>query len=422
MRDLFNFLLNLIKKYFRDSFFITFPQVLGLLVGLITLPIILNNLPMKDYGLFQFVLALQVWLTVLTVGHMTIGAKRGIARNMEGTFLFIFFYRFRFLLILGLGCICASLFLYYRGFVTLSALLIILGLYFIFGYLPQISYPEFFIAKKQFKQFALWQIILVIVIQLSSTMAAFLSHDIIIFAVAQLGAITVISLAGFLYVVMKNNLIQSYRNKEIDTDCVSYGFKLIPVELTIGTSNQIANFLISSFSFLNLAVFSVASRLTSLFRNILSGSYNLLYSDFAIDKDKRLVNNFKSRLGQLMFLLWFIVIIFILLSFFYIHFFLPRSYQAAKFYLIIISLGLPAISCSAIMNTILSSDFCARELNIAEILPNVFKILLILFFGYSWRIIGVCVALAISDWVNFFFYYFLTFRNNLSQKYIHAGK
>ena len=220
-----------------------------------------------------------------------------------------------------------------------------------------------------------------------------------------------ISLAGFLYVVIKNNLVQSYRNKEIDKNCVSYGFKLIPVELTIGTSNQAASFLISFFSFVNLAVFSVSSRLAGLFRNILSGSYNLLYSDFAIDKDKRLVKSFKLRLGQLMFLLWFVVIIFILLSFFYIHFFLPKSYQMAKIYLIIISLGLPAISCSTIMNTILSTDFCAKELNMAEILPNLFKILLILFLGYLWRIIGICAALAISDWISFFFYYFLTLKN-----------
>jgi Na+-driven multidrug efflux pump len=42
--------------------------------------------------------------------------------------------------------------------------------------------------------------------------------------------------------------------------------------------------------------------------------------------------------------------------------------------------------------------------------PSFLGIILILVFGFFWKIIGICIALAINSWVSLGFYYLLTLR------------
>lgn len=416
-----NFVKNLAKKYFIDGSFLICPQVTAILVGLITLPIILANLEIKDYGAFQFILALQLWLITLTASYITSGARRGIARGLDGTFLFAFFARLKFFVLLGLLVFLGAFFVYYAGFITLSLLLIIINIFLILGYLPQASYLQFFIAKKQFKNYAIWQIIVSVLVPVVSALAAFLTHNILIFAIILFGSTVLINLAGFCYVIIKNNLYSAYKKGKIDRACLSYGLKLIPASLISGTSNKITSFIVGSFfGFANLAVFSIALKLEEKFRSPTKSLHNLLYSDFVRIEQKDLVLKIKPKLKQGLFIFFAFVfaLVCVLFGYLYISLFLPESYQIAKLYLLILSLGLPAVVLQTIIYTLLTANLRYKELTALIILPSLLKILLVIILGFLFKVIGVCFAVALGNWISFGFYYLLTIKKDLALKLI----
>lgn len=408
-----NFAKILFKRYSIESFFLSFPQVVAIFVSLITLPIILANLPIKDYGQFQLILALQVWLSALTADRISSGAKKGIANGQYGTFLYAFFIRIKFLLIIVLISLIASFFVYNAGLGTLSILLIIMNGFLILGYLPQASYPEFFIAKKQFKSFAFWRIVAAILIPLASTIVAFLTHDILIFAIVQLGITAIISLTAFFYVVLKNNLFSAYKRGEIDKTCSPYGIKLIPAAIITASANKITNFIIGFFfGFAHLAIFSIASKLQDKFNSFSKTPYNLFYSDFARKEKGELIEKIKPRLKQGIAISFSITFIFFIVGYFYIHLFLPESYQLAKIYFSILSLGLPVLILQMILHTILEANLRYKELTVLIMFSNLIKIFLIVILGLLFGAIGACWAIVLGAWLSFYFYYILTIKKD----------
>lgn len=414
MLNFINFVKILLKRYFIDSFFLITPQVLAISVALITLPIILANLPIKDYGIFQFVLALQLWLSTLTAGYITSGAKRGIAKGLDGTFLFAFFSRLKYLVIVGLISFVISFFIYNIGLITLSLLLIIAGVFLMLGYLPQVSYPEFFIAKKQFRNFAVWNTFVGVLVPIASAVSAFLTHNIFIFAIVQFGSITLISWLGFLYVVCKNNLFSAYKKNEIDKECVPYGIKLIPASLILQTSNKITNFIIGPvFGFADLAMFSVACKLEEKFRGFIKASHNLIYADFAKNEQEELIRKLKANLKKGLVVSIILTLGYIFGGYLYLDLFLPGSYQTTKFYFLILSLGLPGIILQTITHTILAVNLRHRELTVLIILPSLIKIALIILLGVLFGIVGICWSIVLAAWISFGFYYSLALKGNV---------
>jgi len=408
-------LVNIFRKYAKDSFFIIFSKVIGVLIGLFTLPVILNNLPIEEYGIFQFILALQIWLLALTGNHITSGSIKGLAKGFDGTFLFAFVNRIKFLVIVGFILLVSSFYFYLIKSTILFYLLIIFSVYLVFGYLFQQNCIQFFIAKKQFKNLATLQITTSVIVSISSALVAFFTHNIIKFVLVQLGMSSFISLVWWLYIVKKNNLYQAYKRKEIDSECLSYGLKLIPVDLFIISVGKISYFIIGSFfGFSNLAVFSAANKLrdkcAAFTRTIFP---SLLYADFA-NKDRKelmkIVSYYLIKIGIFGILLTFL---FIIAGWYYIKYFLPEIYRLSSLYFVILALGLPAVGLSTILHTILESHLRYKELSVVQVVHNLIKIVLIIIFGYLWQIIGICIALAISGWVSFGFYYLLTVKKDL---------
>lgn len=414
-----NLVKNLIRKYFVGGFLLFFPQATAIFISLITLPIILANLEIKDYGMLQFILALQLWLVTLTARYITLGARRGISRGLDGTFFFAFFSRLKFLILLTLLVFLGAFFVYYAGFITLSLLLVIISAFLVLGYLPQVSYLDFFIAKKQFKNYAIWQTIASVLVPIVSALAAFLTHNILIFAIIQFGSAVLISLTGFCYVIVKNNLYSAYKKEEIDRACFSYGLKLMPASLISETSNKITSFMIGPFfGFANLAVFSIALKLEEKFRSPIKSLHNLLYSDFTRIKQKDLILKIKPRLRQGLFISFAFALICVFFGYLYIDLFLPESYQTAKLYILILGLGLPAVVLQMIIHTILAANLRYKELTALIILPNFLKILLIIILGFLFKVIGICFAVALGNWISFGSYYLLTMKKNMTLKLI----
>lgn len=415
-----NFIETLIKKYLLNSFFLILPMIVNILVSLVVLPIILKYLPAEDYGKFQFILALQIWLVVLTGGYITTGAKRGIAKGLDGTFIYAFLARLKLLIIIGVLGLIISYFLYIIGLITLSILLITMCFFLVFGYLPQASYAEFFIAKKKFRGLAIWKTIIPVLTLIVSSTVVFLTQNILLFAITWFGSITIMSWIAWLYIVKKYKLLSAYRRAEIDEGCVFYGKKLIPAEIILATTNKLASFIIGPFfGFANLAIFSIAQRLIEKLRGFMKISYNLFYSEFARADQRKLAKKLKSRLLMILIVSTIFALTCVVAGCFYIYLFLPKMYNSSITYFLILSSGLPVTILNVLMRLMLEANFRYKELTALIVLPNLIKLLLVLALGFIFKMNGICWAIALGEWINFLFYYLLTFKRELMLKFVH---
>jgi O-antigen/teichoic acid export membrane protein len=389
------------------------PKLVAIAFTLITFPIILAYLPEENYGQFQFILALQIWLVAFSADNITSGAKRGIAKGLNGTFLFALFKRLRFLSVISLVGFIISFFIYQAGLITLAFLFLMMSFFLIFSYLPQVSYPEFLIAKKQFKTYAFLQTISFILIPTALALTAFLFRNIFIFALVHFSLTALVNLSAIFYIIFKNKLYSAYRRKEIDKECFGYGVKLIPASLLNTTANKITSFIIGPFfGFVNLAIFSVALKLEEKFRGLTKSVHNLLYSEFANVSQESLIRKIRLGLAKGFILSFLITIPCLILAYFYIDLFLPDSYQRAKLYFLILAFGLPAVFMQMILHTVLTANLRYKELTALIVLPNLIKILLIIVLGFFFKVIGVSLGVTLGVWLSFIFYYFLTIKRD----------
>jgi len=406
---------RLFCKYSTGIFFLNFPLVINTLSALITLPVVLKNLPIEDYGKWIFVLTLKTWILTLSAMNITSASGRGIARGLNGTFLFAFFARLKLLIPLGAIVLGAGIFLKVFGHHTFSTLLIIMGFYLVFGYLFYTSLNAFLVAKKRFKELCFWNILIFSSSTMGSAVVACLSKNVVLFALFELCGIGILSLIAWLWIVKKNSLIGAYKNGEIDRECVSYGLKLIPVDLISTTGTKISNLVIGPFlGFRNLAFFSMANKLKDKMASIIKSAYPLFYADFSRIEKKKLVGHVSAHLGEIGAFGILLTLVSVAAGWSYIKLFLPETFYRSTIYLAILSLSLPAEMMSIVLCTILDSRFRHKELGLAKIIPNLLNLVLVLVLGYFWQTVGICIALTVGAWVSFGLYYFLTIKKDLA--------
>lgn len=403
-----NFIKNLFKRYFIGSFFLTLPQIVSIAITLVTFPIVLSHLRPEDYGLFQFVLAIQVWLNALTAEYSTTGSQRGLARGFNGTFVFSLIYRLRFIIPLGVATLFSSGILYYFDQAKLSIILFLMGLYFIIGYLPQVSYNSVFIAKKQFKYFSFFKSLDSVIIPIASAIAAYTTSSVLVYALVHFGSTTLVGWAGLIFAVKKNNLWKAYKEKNIDQSVKKYGLRLIPSALVVQASNKVTDFIIGPFfGFANLALYSVANSLETRARSLIKVVHLLIYPDFAKREWHDLKKRIKTKLISGFIISWIFVIGFSIIGYLYIYLFLPDFYLISGIYLIILLLGFPAKILQAILQTAFDSALRHKEMSYLLIPPYLIKILIIIVLGFSFGIYGMIWGLSLFAWLYFFFTYIL---------------
>ena len=408
------FVKNLFKRYFIGSFFLSVPQMVSIAITLVTLPIVLSHLKPEDYGLFQFVLSIQVWLNALTAEYSTTGSQKGLAKGLDGTFIFSLVYRLRFIIPLGVLVFIASPVFYYFGHSAFAFILFLMGIYFVIGYLPEVSYNSVFIAKKQFKYFSLWKSIDSVIIPIFSATAAYATGSVLVYALVHFGSTALVGWAGLIFAIKKNNLLKGYKEKNIDQSIANYGLKLIPSAIAVQASNKITDFIIGPFfGFANLALYSVANSLETRARSLIKVVQILIYPDFAKTEWNDLKKRIRSKLINAFVVSWIFVIGFSIIGYLYIYLFLPDFYLVSGIYLIILLLGFPAKILQAIIQTAFDSALRHKEMSYLLIAPNIIKVLIIIALGFVFGIYGMIWGLSLFAWLYFLFTYILFIRHKV---------
>jgi len=404
-----------VRRYLKGSILLSLPMVINTLIALVTWPIILKNIPVADYGKWQFVLAIQMWMLALSAPNITSAAKRGIANNMDGTFLYAFWVRMKLLVAVGLAVLGIAFYFRWSGKIVLYELTAITGLFLIFGQQFQASLSEYLVAKKRFLVLGVLNIIIFSISMGCATFIAWITHDIVYFVLFQLVSGAIISLIAWAYIVKKKNLTKSYKLGKIDRECVPFGLKMVLISLVILTSGQLSSFIIGPFwGFSSLAVFSIANKLRDKISMVIKIARPLLYADFTRLTEQELKQKVGKSLVYLGFIGLFLTLALVVMGSFYIRYFLPATFRPAIKYLIILSIMLPAGLMTIVLHSILETHLIYKKISIAVVVPNLIKILLILVFGYFMRITGVCVAIALSGWLSLLVYLLLIFNKRIN--------
>ncbi len=416
------FTTKMLKRYGRGGMLLLLLQAVTVAIQIVVMPFLARLLTPSEFGIFQFSQNLITWLSIFSVGNSTLSAKKGMVENKNGTILYAFLYRFKFMVVLCFLCFVAAGGFFLLGKPILPALSIIVGLFLLFGYLAQVSFPQLFIAKENFGLFVFWQSVAIFVSQACTLAIAYLTKDVTLVIFAQYASMALICCLAFAWGLKKYHCVAAYKKGEIDRSCVDYGKKLIPVEILQGTAGSIHNFIVGPlFGFASLAVFSIAIRIDVLFRSIISSGYYLLYADFAKIEISEIRRHLKQKLFFVLFSSSLISLLLFFVSSVYIVHFLPASYGEAIVYIGILVCALPAVVLQGIMQSAMEAKLKAEDLRFATFLSQILRIVFLVVGGF-FGIVGITISLTFSAWVGVFcfafvFYEFKFLEKNVLKKY-----
>jgi len=402
-------LFSFLFKNKTNIFYLSGTHFVNIFVAIITLPILLHLLPIEEYGKWQFMLALQTCVLTTSAQQITIGAKRGIALNKDGTFLYALLQRGKILLITASFFLIGMCYFALTDRFTLSLLSGLSALYVFTNILFQTSISEYFIAKKEFSKSALWGILSSPVARIGSTIVAILTQSIVFFVLFQVAFALLISVIACFHLFLKKRLWLEYRLGNYDRSCVKYGLKSLPADLLGAISNRMVEIVIGVFfGFTPLTYFSVARDLRNQIGSVIKIISPLLFADFVKQPLSSLTVRIRKLLPKMIFLSSFLGASGVGIGILYILAFLPETFRASINILIIISLAFPLGIPTLLFGTILQAHLRYKALALATIVPNFLEIFFILVLGWIWGITGMAFAIAIFGFLSFLSHYLVT--------------
>jgi O-antigen/teichoic acid export membrane protein len=413
---------NRTRQYIGGTFFLNLPLVVHTIISLFTLPVVLSNVSVDAYGKWHFLLAIQVWIFAITADNITRATKRGITKDLDGTFIHGFTSRLKLVLPVSIILCFVAITLAEMGYDLISYLVFILAGYLLFGYLFQVSAFEFLIAKKRFKEWAYWHISVSLISLTSSAITVYFTHSIIYFALTYFSSVSLVSVAMWYSIARRWAVWKSYRSGAVDRECVKYGIRLIPVELINATAGKISHlFIIPLFGYMDLAVFAVADKLRERTGGVFRSIRSLFYADFARTERESIAYFINRHLLKVFLFSLILTVIILIIVWLYIRTFLPHQYLISFLYFAILSIGMPAAIMGIVLHTVLEAHLRYKELTVVGVVASIAKIILVVLLGYLAGVSGVCIAVAISAWIAFGFYYLLTvkydFMRQLTSKF-----
>jgi O-antigen/teichoic acid export membrane protein len=410
------------QKKKKGFFFLNVPNVVNVLITVITLPILLRSLSLEAYGQWQYVLAFQSFAVVFTAAQTTSASKRGIALNKAGTFYFALKKRLQLALIPSLLFLILAEFFLLKNEVTLGYLCLMSIGYLSINNIFVLSLSEYYIAKQQFARWSLWQIMTSTVSTILGCVVAIYTKNILFFVLSILIYTTGIVFIELVRVSKRDRLLATFKARDYDDSCFMYGLKSLPNDSLGALSLKLADIIIANtFGYKELAIFSVAQKIRNVLANVLKMLGPLTYVEFAKQKLEFGMEKIKRSLAVSFLGGTGMAIVAVLSSSVYISFFLPAEYQSAILYVFILALSIPFVIPTTFLYTFLDAHLRYRAITFATVIPNIIKILLILFFGYTFGLVGFAIALSVHMVFSFLFFMIAVYKKDQVTKWMEKG-
>jgi O-antigen/teichoic acid export membrane protein len=356
-------------------------------------------------------LALQTWGLVFSAPQITDGSKRGIAMGLKGTFFYALLKRMFFLIFPSLCFLLLGMYFAYTDRWLLAHLA---WLSILFVYVKQVtiaSIAEYFIAEKQFRFWSYWQILTGSFVLIFTPMRGWLTQNILVFFAFKFIFSCVLCIFGLVYLIKQKRLWHAFRLKEYDRTCIAYGIRFLPIDGVGAISNKIVDVLIGTmFGFTSLAIFSVANEMRNVVANSMKLIGSLTYADFAKKPMEDVIKKIYVYLGSMLTIGGLLTLAILPLFSWYIRTFLDSSLQDSILLFTILAIGLPLVLPIILIYTVLNAHFRYKEIALANTIPSLIKIVLVIIFGYLGGIYGMVLAMVIHSLIVFGFYYLVTIK------------
>jgi|GEM_PF-5150236 len=401
---------KIVSRFFGSYILLNIPKLVGLSISLLTLPIIISAIQLKEYGMVQFTFAIGAVVSTIAGTRISIAAKHDLVNNKDWAFLHCFIKRWQIFSLPGLALLFLLVYLLdlapnpeNQKLITTTMIIVI---YALFGNIFESSYFEYLVAKEKFRQWMVAQSIFISVPLFISALTAYIFHDTILFVATFILAQFAIIVSLWIHLVIREQLYKKYKNSSADNRCLSYGLVMTMSDIVAILSDR-AIVLLSAplFGYGPTAVLSVSQKMRDGSAGLIKSISPLVYAPMVtIQKEQLKAYIKKYGAATLMLGICFTGIIAIAGTI-YISFFLPLEVRPAITYFLIMISPFPLGIIGIIMHTFLDSHLESRKLITLGIIANTLSIGVILAMGALFGVIGLPIALAIDGFVVFLSYY-----------------
>ena len=220
-----------IGYYIKNSFYLTFAQVVSTGIGLL-LSITFTRLLTKElYGQWNYIFSILGFFAILTLPGLNTAVTQSVARGKDKVLIEATKVRFKWSVLGSLALFTIGIYYFVKGNVSLGKYIIIASLFLPFYHNLQI-YTSFLSGKRQFKKQAKYPVIIQIVSVSITISVIYLSKNLTLILISNL--LSVVLMRGIFFLKLQNILkIQLLKKMQFPLENTSH-YKVSRVNLQHG--------------------------------------------------------------------------------------------------------------------------------------------------------------------------------------------
>jgi len=387
----------------KGGFWLTFLQVVSSLSSFILAVGFARFLSKDAYGTYKYIMSVGGVLAAFSLTGLSTVVTNAAARNQDGTLGFAFRKN------LAWGSLTFALFIASAGYYFLHGnALLASGLVIIGAATPLLGSASlsdsFFVGKKDFKRSAITSGAAILITNLSTLIAAFVTHSILVIIAAYVVSSLIVELLIYIYAVR----LYKPHEKEVDPDALSYGAHLS----FLGIFNILVDRLDSIFAFhflgsAELAVYAFAIAIPEQFKGFLKNASSLALPKFSQNNIAETYRTMHRKMWIMTLLIGSIIAIYAVVAgpIFRILFpqYLGPAVSLSRLYMLTL---LP--SAAVLPSTLLQAMAAKRELYLFNIISGIAQVIFMSVGTIVYGLWGLVAAFGLSRLFRFVYVYALT--------------
>lgn len=357
-------------------------------------------LPKEIYGQYRYILSIMAILAISSLQGMNAAIIQGVARGFEGVLKKGFKTKLKWSLLGSLASIGVAVYFWLQGNLEFTASFLIIAVF-----LPLFKggeiYQSFLTGKKLFGKRVTYTVLIQVLSTISIILTLFLTKNLIILILVYFCSYSILRIF-FLFLIIK----KIKPNRKNDPKTISYGKHLSFIGIIVLIAQQIDKILLFHFMGpINLAVYSFATLPVQYIRNPLQTIQELALPKLSARSKEEIKKTLPKKLIKATFLIIIVIIIYAVLAPYFYKIFYPQ-YMESVFYSRLFSLTLLVFPVSMMMIS-LQAKMKAKELFISSTINSIIKIGLLAILIPLYGILGVIIAMLLSQVFYFFIVWFL---------------
>lgn len=356
-------------------------------------------LPQETYGQYRYILSIMAILAIASLEGINKAIIQGIAKGFEGVLKTGFKTKLKWSLLGGIASIGIAVYFWFQGNIEFTISFLIVAVF-----LPLFKsgeiYQSFLDGKKLFGKRVTYTTLIQILATISIIITVFLTKNLIILILIYFLSYSVLRIFFLLLVIKKIK-----PNKIDDPKTISYGKHLSLMGIIGLIAQQIDKVLLFHFvGPIQLAVYSFATLPIQYIRTPLQVIQELALPKLSVRSEEDIKKTLPKKLLKAVFLIILGIVVYILLAPYFFKIFYPQ-YMESVFYSRLFAFTLLVFPMS-MMTLSLQAKMKTKELYTVNIVQAIIQIALITILAVLYGILGVIIAILLSQIFYFFIAWF----------------